>query len=388
MIYRNLIALILCLAAPLATWAGISNVIVFGDSLSDIGNFPEASSTLLDPHKPMRMSNLNGMVFVPVSNPVLLTENNVNVHHYPVPNLANNHLPTQALLDGKKRSLRSLSWTEFLTTDLYADHRIISPNITPWISVEKSTKKFAGLNMSVNYAWASATSRSSCTYYGSFKKVPENLCNKEEIIQARQNYLANSSSLNLGKIIVPGMRRQIELFLADLKAKKVSVNSHTDYVLEIGGNDLLAAAKHAQIVNTRQIARNVYMGAFRLLTSTPRGHVYIFTLMNPNLTPFAGDHRFLGWISGRLAISYNQHLRQISAQLNQQFPGRVSVVNEYQIFQNIAAATPAQNLRKACQLRPTLNCQGYNYWNELHPSSESQAIFAYEVKKVLSSKLE
>lgn len=382
--FKPLIALLISLSAPLSTWASISNVIIFGDSYSDMGNFPEPTTTLANPNKPVTFSNLNGMVYVPVSNPVVLSAPNVNVHHYPVPNLRNNHLPKQPMLDGKKRMYRSLSWTEFLTTDLYADHRIASPNITPSISVETTAKKFADLKMSVNYAWASATSRSSCTYYGSFNRVPKNLCNENGILNARQNYLRNSSNANLHKIIVPGMRRQIELFLADLKAKKVAVNANTDYVLEIGGNDLLAAAAHFQIANTRQMAANVYYGAYRILSTLPRGHVYIFTFASPDLTPFAGDHRVLGKVALGFAKTYNVHLREITAQLQTLFPGRVSLVDEFQMFQNIAASTQPKYFRKACQLNPTFNCAGYQYWNELHPSSSAEAVFGYDVAKNLA----
>ena len=94
--YRKLIAMIFCLSTPLLASAGISNVIVFGDSYSDMGNFPEDAHTLTDPNKPMTLANLTSMVFVPVVNPVDLSLPNVNVHNYPVPNLANDHLPPLA----------------------------------------------------------------------------------------------------------------------------------------------------------------------------------------------------------------------------------------------------------------------------------------------------
>lgn len=379
--YRILLALFLTIAAPLTSWATISNVIIFGDSYSDIGDFPEASTTLINPLKPIDLTNLNGMVYVPVSNPVDTSARNINVHNFPVPNLSHDHLPPQPTLDGKIRGFRSLSWSEFLTADLYSLHKIITQNITPWISVETSKAKFAGISMSVNYAWASATTRLGCTYYGKFKTVPGDLCNAEGMINARQNYLKNPSEANLHKIIVPGMRTQVELFLQNLQAKKVAVNAHTDYVIEIGGNDFLAAAAHMKLINTREMADNVYSGAYRLLSSVHQGHLYIFTLFNPNLTPYSGEHRILGWLSEKYAKAYNQRLHQVVAQLNKQFPGQVSLVDEYQILQNIAAKSNPSYLQQACQLQPTFNCQGYEFWNAVHPSSGTEAIFGYEAAK-------
>src|SRR5262245_46436641 len=135
MLYRSLLALFFSLLAPLSAWATISNVIIFGDSFSDMGNFPEAATTLVNPKKPETFNNLHSMVYVPVSNPVNTSANDINLHDYPIPNLSNDHLSTQPKLDGKIRAFRSLSWSEFLTTDLYKDHKINSPNIAPWISV-------------------------------------------------------------------------------------------------------------------------------------------------------------------------------------------------------------------------------------------------------------
>ncbi len=73
---RKLFFVMLCV--PLIAHSTMSNVIVFGDSLSDIGNFPE-SETRLVPNTDKIAQHL----YLPARNPVNLT----HADHYTVPGL-------------------------------------------------------------------------------------------------------------------------------------------------------------------------------------------------------------------------------------------------------------------------------------------------------------
>ncbi len=374
----------------------ISNIIIFGDSYSDIGNFPESPKILSKPNESKTLGHLNGMVYVPVSNPVNISKESqlFVISHYPLPDLKSDQLPKQPPLNNKARLYRSLSWTEFLTTDLYRDHDINSGNIMPWITLAINKNAVASTNMSVNYAFASATSRLGCTYYGRFDHVDTKLCNTEGIVQARQRYLQHPTNENLSHIIVPGMLSQIELFEQNVKHHQVNINNKTIYIIEIGGNDMLAAINHFHFPSTKKMADHVYEGAYRLLNKYNAQHVYINTLFDPDITPFARQHKILGLLGQSFAKSYNLHLVQIVRMLNTLYPGRVKLINEFQDLQNMASTTKKfhpEYYRKACQLdmqqnynisnSSSLNCQFYEFWNALHPSFHTQALFGYEAEQ-------
>ena len=157
---------------------------------------------------------------------------------------------------------------------------------------------------------------------------------------------------------------------------------------------MLAAIEHLHFPSTTKMANHVYEGAYRLLKRYNAQQVYINTLFNPDITPFAGQHKILGLLGQSFAKSYNKHLVQIAKELNIKFPGRVRLIHEFHDLQKIANISKKLHptyYRKACQLDSQqnyniansshLNCQNYEFWNALHPSVHTQEIFGYKAEQ-------
>src|SRR6056297_604240 len=109
--------LLSCLVLNVYAAAKYSNVIFFGDSLSDIGNFPMAAQPYLNPNKAATVFNLYGMYYIPVSNPVNLSGYKLSIvklfdlKHKPYiwPDVYSDILPKAPKIDGESRKNRSYS---------------------------------------------------------------------------------------------------------------------------------------------------------------------------------------------------------------------------------------------------------------------------------------
>ena len=131
-----------------SVFAHFSNVIVFGDSLSDNGNFPESSHIWWKPDGKKDVTNLVPQLYVPFSNPINIK-------------LDNPYLAKQPLIENEKnpRAFRSISWSEYFLMSakqkgLTTSHYIVPSNL---LNSEKIPN-----TISFNYAWGYATSAQQC----------------------------------------------------------------------------------------------------------------------------------------------------------------------------------------------------------------------------------
>src|SRR3990167_1696880 len=107
---RRLIPLLCLLSLP--GFAAINQLIIFGDSLSDTGNFPESPSMLWNANKPPTLVNYVPQWYVPLSNPIDTSSNSVKPGQWPILNEV--YLEQQPPIMGSPRQYRSMGWVQFL----------------------------------------------------------------------------------------------------------------------------------------------------------------------------------------------------------------------------------------------------------------------------------
>lgn len=379
------------------TPAQFSNLIVFGDSLSDVGNFPESHRIYWDPSKGKIIGNAIAQFYVPFSNPV--DTKTLNPGGFPWPTLDNQYLSTQPKIEGKKRAYRSIGWTEFFLNLAKSSHQTASDIIVP--STLLNTRKVPE-NFSFNFAWGYATSFTGCVnpYY---KRLS---CTKASVSKARAAYEKDPSVNNYNALEVPGFAMQIQLFFQQLNDKKIAITPHTQYVVWIGGNDLIIAGnallKHhnplpALALILGETAAHTVRGIETLIdqlpkTDTPK-KIYVFTEYNPKLTP-GFYHKPISGFGAFVVKSSNFFLRFYAAIFNLFSASKIIVVPTYDWYEN-AAKLPdfAATLGKSCQLYggnydnvahiPADNCRHYLFWNDVHPAMGMQIITAQAFYKYL-----
>ena len=367
--------------------AHFSNIIVFGDSLSDIGNFPESSRIYWDESKPKSLPNAIPQYYVPFANPVDTTTK--NTENFPWPSLKNKYLAPQTMIKGEKRAYRSISWTEFFLSLAKYKNETAADTISP--SYLLATGHIPS-ESSFNYAWGFATSLRDCVNpYYHYKK-----CDEKSILTARENYIKDPSVDNYKKIEIPGLATQIELFLNDLANKRISVEQNTVYTIWIGGNDLIVAGNALQQHNNPFPAIEIIMGATSfhilhdikfLLSNLPDNkkpmQIYVFTVFNPRLSP-AFYKAPIGGFGNFVVKSSNFFLKCYSGIFNLFSSTKIVIIPTYQWYQAAAADTLFKNtLGESCQMSggnyenvqkiPKDNCKDYLFWNDVHPATPMQA---------------
>jgi phospholipase/lecithinase/hemolysin len=396
----------------------IANIMIFGDSLSDSGNFPQAPKPFIYNKALPAWHHLSPMFYVPVANPVNRLPGSfappLNVlfhtsHKYVWPNLSLDHLSAQA-----SHRFASLSWTEFLLSFAHQDGLVASPVIYPWAHLAADPNSVT--HYSVDYAWATATSFDRCNYFKGYQKVPDHLCNRPGILAARQAYQHHPSAQNYLNLIVPGVRKQVELFIEDVKSRRVKVNQNTCYIIYVGGNDLLDDYERMVSGHPAKIlaglanmvywdSHDVYKAALTLMNNPAidARHIYIVNLFNPGLTPAVYQQGKLAAKGAQLVDHYYNHeLRVTVKDLKWYYPKRtIKLVDAHHWFQQMATDPLYQvyqvfdpaKLHQACELSdaaythystPKANCRGYLFWNSIHPTMAAQAIFAYRLEQLLS----
>ncbi|MEM9242860.1 MAG: hypothetical protein AAGA27_02230 [Pseudomonadota bacterium] len=237
-----------------------SDILVIGDSQSDIANGPE-NQTLIDPIADKIATNL----YVPISNPVNPQKDNIlpslSKKGFKFPVVSNHFimtLPPQADIcaSGKcsKRKYLPLNWVSYFLYNAQKKNLITSPiDLRPWIIQYKQPITNASLNQSVDYAWYSAMSGNTCNRFDytptpcTSTKYPNNLSNS---LYYGQKYYRDNQSKNNAKanielrektVIIPGAQQQVALFKSDLKNHRIKVNSDTLYIVWSGSNDISLA---------------------------------------------------------------------------------------------------------------------------------------------------
>jgi phospholipase/lecithinase/hemolysin len=377
--------------------AQISNMIVFGDSLSDGGNFPESSQIWKNPGAKKDLSNAVAQIYVPFSNPVN-TQNNDAAW----PTLDDHYLSKQAPLGDQKtpRTYRSISWPQFFLYEAQLKHIAFSQLIAPSELIHART---IAPQISFNYAWGFALSGFQCAnpYYQPIKN-----CTQQTIDAAKANYLSSETPANYAAIEIPGLSTQMNLFLHDVQSKKVVVDKNTLYTFWIGGNDLIVASNallhhknpfpllHFALGNVASHVLDNIAILLRSLPTTARpAKLYVFTLFNPGLTP-TYYHTALGHLGNFLVHCANAWLRWDVAIFNLFSKTKIIVVPTNGWFLE-SAADPAfiWHAGQACQFAggnytdpnniPVSNCAGFMFWNAVHPATPMNTIIAKRLTKIL-----
>lgn len=399
-----------------------SRLIVFGDSLSDIGNMP-ASPSLIEP----RFKTIALNLYVPISNPSInRTPKNYTLvtsgKKYPFPAHAPQPLPPlQVRQKTISRNAYSLSWPQFFSSRAARAHMLKTSEIWPWFwwKTHKSSHK----NISIDYAWAGAVTDNLCRDFS--YQNPNKNCDAASILAGQAAYRAtgfqNPSGKTITAVEIPGLGKQVQLFLADSQQHPEIANSNTLYAILIGGNDLnlaLLDLKKGNLLSS--FDRVLHSAKMRIRQSLEtlieqRGarHIVLFNLFNTSQIPYIQTEiwktglipikdkpkfiRFsrlmthiynqeLNFVVQRIHNRYNKHAHQVDIQLFdfykimqkvQDLPAFSSTKTRYETCLGTSTAQPADyytNINNCMHGKDK-----YLFWNGAHPAMYLNQVIADEL---------
>lgn len=365
-----------------------SRIVVFGDSLSDIGNYPEnpnwqVANPLPNPKDP---DNYNSMFYVPVSNPL----NTGNLRLVPMKlflhKIAKYQTP-QPLIDSQNRAYNSANWVEFFLEKAFeTNHRRI---IIPSYYIENHKNLKVKQSDSIDYAWSSALSGDACysdDWNTKYKNcdVTDSLNRFYEQIDNKNPNTYNNYDSALQQLQIPGLLFQIEQFKQDYKRLDIN-NDNTLYIIWIGGNDLayyFNNLENGDILGglkglAYQIAYNNYLAIEALVASGAR-HIYVFNMFNVSMTPRISHTNVVERTAGKLFVNiYNSGLKFAVYRIKKEYPNvDVHIFDTHKVFSamkktgfvpDIACETTSKNYVTANP--PADNCAQYIFWNAIHPTT-------------------
>tara|TARA_B110000902_G_scaffold1306_1_gene1436 strand:- start:1151 stop:2749 length:1599 start_codon:yes stop_codon:yes gene_type:complete len=249
--------------------APFSNVILFGDSQSDSGNYPESIYYANDPNS-SSMFKIATNLYVPVSNPISadifdpLYPNRVlfpvNSSHYSEftpsePDAICDVTAAQKTVCSSPRQGGSVNWVQYFAFNASrsAAYRLFeSIELAPWVALDSQEVKSS--SPSINYAWFGAISPPTGCYNQNQTQLPI-VCTRADISEGQRSYRASQQlsgeAATLGEeasydledtMPVPTLYQQIELlFLDDLNNNSALVDDDTLYIVYNGANDLSTA---------------------------------------------------------------------------------------------------------------------------------------------------
>jgi phospholipase/lecithinase/hemolysin len=271
-----------------------SRVIIFGDSMADIGNMPE-SPGLTKPK--LNISPLN--LYVPVSNPFINgQQKNYSLlgsgekHPFPAP-APQPQPPLSAQNKTTKRAAHSLSWSQFFTQRAADAGMLKNAQIWPWFWWK--THPNNNTNLSLNYAWLGALTNNDCRNY-SYRSLTEG-CNEKDILEAQAAYRKTGFGQGnepIGTVKIPGLGKQIELFLSDSKKHPEIAQPDTLYVVLEGADNLLFSLMNVKERKTQtnfgevldQSASRVTSAIERLIKERGAKHIVLFNLFDITQMPY------------------------------------------------------------------------------------------------------
>lgn len=395
---RIFLLILLCYSAISA--AHFSNMIVFGDSLSDGGNFPESQKIWWNPAAEKTVENAVAQLYVPFTNPV---DTRSTQTAWPV--LDEHYLSKQVLIENQKspRKYRSISWPQFFL--MFAEKSQLTKSAIIAPSDLLNTRQIPS-QLSFNYAWGYATSTKHCVNPYDYAITH---CTAHSINQARKQYLLDPSDHHYLNLEIPGLFEQVHLFQKDYREHKVSVDQHTLYVFWTGGNDLIIASnalrkrgnpfpaiKFLFGATANHILKNISL----LMEGLPKDQrpktIYVFNLFNPGLTP-GFYHTPLGGIADFSVKCFNFWLKWESKFFNLFSDTKIIILPAYDWYHSSSKeAVFKTHLGEACQLKggnyeradviPESNCAGFMFWNAVHPSTPMNTIAANAFFKYLHLK--
>jgi len=421
-----------------------SNVIIFGDSQSDIGNGPE-SMTYKDPFSDNASSDppIASNLYVPISNPVNVRKDkilpNLNIQFPPIQSRDKRFkltlpasLPICADSVCYTKKYRSLNWTEYFVYNGIKKGLIASPaDLRPWI-IQYSQSSKPVIGQSVNYAFYSALSNRRChrVNYLTRSCNVSGLSLNMSIYKMQNKYRTNQSKTNNAQnkhlrysVTIPSVQKQIEMFKNDLRSNKVIVNANTLYIVWTAANDIGEVFKRYEkkeisvntLENTLQVTipnlvagKNTHSVVNELIKLGAR-HILVLGQYNLGLTPEALEKHHLGFVKravvskvAQLITSYNASLQQLIAKnFNSKFVQYVDLQTPIDnVIFNPDAPFYYQTLGKECdpvvlqeQLKKGGSISCYNddvsspvcWGNKAHLSTQLNQMIAAAVLNALHS---
>lgn len=424
LISLTLLASSLTLAAP-----HYSRVIVFGDSLSDIGNMPE-SPNIIEP----AFNTLALNIYVPISNPYINGNPKnytlvTNGKQYPFPNHAPQPQPPLHVNDKTvTRRAYSLAWPQYFTGRAVGNKLLKSAEIWPWSWWK--THKSSNPNLSIDYAWAGAVTDNLCRDF-SYQHPTKN-CDAKSILAGQAAYTAKGFGKAGGKTVsavqVPGLGRQVELFMRDSHDHPNIAQTDTLYAVLIGGNDLnlaLMDLKQHKILSAfgrvlHNSAKQIRISLEALIDKRGARHIVLFNLFNTSQIPYIQTSI---WQSKLIPIErkasfikfsklmtdiYNRELKFVVHRINRRYNSNgqqvdIQLFDFYDVMQgvqNLPAFSSQKTLYQTClgfsKTRPASyyasanNCTDgsdkYLFWNGAHPAMYLDQVIADKLVTQLMTK--
>lgn len=393
-----------------------SRIVFFGDSLSDIGNMPESPNLVEATYKQIALN-----LFVPISNPIFNPkEKSYTVvgtsHTHQFPEHAPQPQPPLTLKkESQARGVYSLNWTQYFVQDAKEAHLLRDATVWPWFWWK--THPHHPDEMSINYAWAGAVTDNGCRDF--MYQHPSKTCNEVSILAGQAAYrqagFNPKKQASVGVVQVPGIDRQIQLFLQDSVKSPELADANTLYVILIGGNDLnlsLFDLKEHHFISgfTRVLggaSKRVWQGIQTLVNERGARHIVLFNLFDTSQLPYLQTEiwktgvmpikykpTFISF-SRKMTMLYNKQLAKVVHDIQRRYNHKVDI-QLFDLFktmgdaQNLSTFSSAKTLYQTClgasMDRPIsyytdLNVcrQGddrYLFWNGAHPASYLHQIIA------------
>lgn len=442
-------ASICCSGVAASTEKPVSQLVIFGDSLSDIGNFPAnyySAAAGKNADAATALSDLTTNFYVPVCSPVFIGEQAYTVpmdlifsgynEAFSLSDLQqfDRYLPAQPPIDQVKREWHSYLWPQFLISYLNSDDMIEASGtqLWPWTvwadwAGKNDQQKTAALQQaSVNYAWSGAMSDNQYHYPNGDVVSGATL---QEMKTAWLAYLNDRQNYNLeNTIIVPGLLKQIDFFIQDVKSGRIKVNNRTVYTVWSGGNDLFNAfnsllnggSKTAALKTlTYQTVVCNFKAVYRLIKEAKAQKVYVFNLFNVNMTPrinsdAAYSKFYIKFIINTLTVLYNKEMQAAAGIINKFVcNGRqvVQIVDVNKLFDAMSKGKKVTGTSlydgdySVLKFAPTYgeagelsaggeyftaeaskaNNAGYMFWNGIHPGMQVENVIGYVLKKAVAA---
>lgn len=366
-----------------------SNVMFLGDSLTDIGNFPQATAIWN-----YRYNDVAQNAFIPATNPInlsILKKLSIDgeIFDYPLPDDPY-FLPPLIPIEHQQKLYRSVNWTEFLLYDLKGKTAKVIPR-----QMYAQDILLYGKDISVNYAWWAAVTGKGC--YNEDYRLVKYPCKLGDITGYQQE---------MHQHIVPGIQTQVEWIHADAKSGRIYTDENTLYIIYAGGNGLYQAQNQFDKFSLSAYWKGVSLFGARgaeevaeavsQLTKPPLNakHIVVINLYDLSLTPRIVSQRWLGFITHSFSRLFNYRLRKAIRKQKFDTPGvEIKIFDNYSFFHSLANAEFFKTtLGKQCdghtKVSPyyqtagdTHNCfvddnHGYLFWNNSHPSTLAHAKLA------------
>ncbi|MCP4176446.1 MAG: hypothetical protein GY756_01660 [bacterium] len=419
-----------------------SNVIIFGDSQSDIGNVP-SSDILIDVEKTKKREGqtvdgvinqiLSNLSYIPVSNPIIAEKtykvpgtsevfnnpplDSLNSYKYPLP-----------LLNGYNRESASVNWTQYFMNMAHDNTLIKYRDITPWTWLYDKTKnerqRFE--NISVNYSWCGAQSNDDCRHVVYFKKpwkIPfdskETPLSLDEIFNRQKRFREKPVQIDyLHDLAVPGVCRQIKIFNDDINNGRVKVDDDTLYIIWTGANDignvfneltegsLCSLPKRWKVFNENKLSKELpklAVKALKDLIESPltSKNIIVLSQYNIGMLPMIGsilgkyklNYKYLRQIIASIlskgAENYNSYLREKIEDLNKEIGLDITFIDLLPIFNRLSKKGCIFNKKFGKSFMSGnadklikgqgVDVSGYMFWDSQHLSSLGQQVIAHQV---------